>query len=352
MRLRRGSCWLCSMAAALVAIFLVCAAELSIGGAVSKSFVSPAGPHKTVLAAVQMRPYAQTQTSWTATGQSTWRLSLVPAMASVALVGIAMRKQFSLHSVYPQGRGQSRVSLCSSASDVGVILLSAGVGKRMGANIPKQYIKLLGLEIVLHSLDTFLKCDVAEIAIVCSEEWQHVFKDHLAKKGDIRTEIKFTVGGNERQDSVCNGLAEISTELVAVHDGARPLVTCEEVEKVIADARNYGAALLAVQTKATIKQASEGADGEPVVATTPNRKIMWEAHTPQVIRAELLRKGFANAAEKSLEVTDDVSLVESLGEPVKLTEGEYTNIKVTTPEDIAVAETILKERGFVAPASE
>lgn len=317
------------MSAVLVAVFLICATELSISGPVSDSFVLSAGPHKTVLATVQqMRPYTKPQ------------------------AGIAMRQQFARQSVCSMGRGQGRVSLCSSASDVGVILLSAGVGKRMGANIPKQYIKLLGLEIVLHSLDTFLKCDVAEIAIVCAEEWQHVFKDHLAKKGEIRSAIKFTTGGNERQDSVCNGLAEISTDLVAVHDGARPLVTCEEVEKVIADARKSGAALLAVRTKATVKQASRGADGEPVVASTPDRKLIWEAHTPQVILAELLRKGFANAAEKSLEVTDDVSLIEFLGEPVKLTEGEYTNIKVTTPEDIAVAETILKQRGFVTPAFE
>lgn len=341
------------MSAVVLAVFLICATELSISGPVSDSFVLSAGPHKTGLAAVQqMRPYTKTQTSSTAAGQSTWMLSPGASLASLALAGIAMRQQFARRSVCSMSRGQGRLSLCSSASDVGVILLSGGVGKRMGANIPKQYIKLLGLEIVLHSLDTFLKCDVAEIAIVCAEEWQRVFKDHLAKKGEIRPAIKFTTGGNERQDSVCNGLAEISTDLVAVHDGARPLVTCEEVEKVIADARKFGAALLAVKTKATIKQASPGADGEPVVADTPDRKLIWEAHTPQVIRAELLRKGFANAAEKSLEVTDDVSLVEFLGEPVKLTEGEYTNIKVTTPEDIAVAETILKQRGFVAPASE
>jgi len=216
----------------------------------------------------------------------------------------------------------------------------------MGAKIPKQYLKLLGLEIVLHALDTFLECDVAEIAIVCAEEWQHVFKDHLAKKGSVKPVVKFTGGGKERQDSVRNGLAEITASLVAVHDGARPLVTKEEFERVVADARKHGAALLAVPTKATIKQAAAG-DGDAMVAATPNRKLLWEAHTPQVIQADLLRRGFENAAEKGLEVTDDVSLIEFLDEPVKLTEGEYTNIKVTTPEDIAVAETILKERGFV-----
>mmetsp|Transcript_60313 Transcript_60313/g.166952 ORF Transcript_60313/g.166952 Transcript_60313/m.166952 type:complete len:365 (+) Transcript_60313:63-1157(+) len=234
----------------------------------------------------------------------------------------------------------------STASSVGVVLLSAGVGKRMGAKIPKQYLKLCGLEIALHSLDVFLDCNVTEIAIVCAEEYRSIFQEHLEKRGGTMPVIKYTVGGKERQDSVQNGLAEISAEFVAVHDAARPLVTQAEVEKVIADAQKYGAALLSVPTKATIKQAFEGKGGETLVDMTPNRKLLWEAHTPQVIRADLLRQGFENAASKNLAVTDDVSLVEALGEPVKLTEGEYTNIKVTTPEDIAVAETILRERGF------
>lgn len=247
------------------------------------------------------------------------------------------------------GRLNSQTICRAAGSDVGVVLLSAGVGKRMGASIPKQYIKLMGLEIALHSLDTFLACDVAEIVIVCAEEWQHIFKDHLEKVGPTEVDVKFTTGGKERQDSVNNGLAKIDAPIVAIHDGARPLVTKEEVERVVADAREHGAALLAVRTKATIKQAV--GESDTFVESTPKRKLLWEAHTPQVIRSELLRKGFEKAEKEGLDVTDDVSLVEQLGEKVKLTEGEYTNIKVTTPEDIAVAETILKERGFVAPAA-
>jgi len=238
----------------------------------------------------------------------------------------------------------------SVASDVGVILLSAGVGKRMGANIPKQYLKLCGLEIALHSLDVFLQCGVGEIVIVCGEEWQSFFEEHVSSKGTAQPVIKYTQGGKERQDSVQNGLAQLSTEYAAVHDAARPLVTTDEIHKVIADARKYGAALLAVSTKATIKLAQDGPSGEAVVKTTPDRSTLWEAHTPQVIRADLLRQGFQNATEKDLAVTDDVSLVEFLGETVKLTEGEYTNIKVTTPEDISVAEAILRSRGYEGPS--
>eukprot|EP00933_Yihiella_yeosuensis_P008840 TRINITY_DN11451_c0_g1_i1.p1 TRINITY_DN11451_c0_g1~~TRINITY_DN11451_c0_g1_i1.p1 ORF type:complete len:353 (+),score=78.65 TRINITY_DN11451_c0_g1_i1:118-1176(+) len=270
------------------------------------------------------------------------------AVALGSLSALLNRRQPSPASRSLNSR-RGLTALAASASDVGVVLLSGGVGKRMGANIPKQYLKLMGLEIVLHSLDTFLECGVAEIAIVCGDEWRSVFEEHIAKKGKVGPIIKFTGGGKERQDSVKNGLAQITSEFAAIHDGARPLVTKAEVEKVIDDARKHGAALLAVQTKATVKQASIIAkEGEPLVAATPNRKLLWEAHTPQVIRADLLRRGFDNAAEKNLEVTDDVSLIECLNEPVKLTEGEYTNIKVTTPEDMAVAEAILKERGYKA----
>jgi len=233
------------------------------------------------------------------------------------------------------------------AGSVGVVLLSSGKGSRMGADIPKQYLKLLGLEIALHSLDTFLRCpSIAEIVIVCAETWRSVFDNHLASCGKSLPFIKYASGGAERQDSVKNGLALVSSEFAAVHDAARPLVTEEEVEKVITDAKQYGAALLAVQTKATIKQSVAG---EALVGTTPDRNTLWEAHTPQVIRTDLLHEGFKNAALENLAVTDDVSLVESMGMPVKLTEGEYTNIKVTTPEDMQVAEAILKSRGFVPP---
>lgn len=232
---------------------------------------------------------------------------------------------------------------------VGVVLLSAGVGKRMGAGIPKQYIKLLGLEIALHSLESFLDCDVAEIVVVCAEEWRHVFSDYLQTRGPVRPTVKFAGGGAERQDSVRNGLTQLTTDFAAVHDAARPLVTQGEIEEVIKDARRYGAALLAVQTKATIKQAALGEDGEHLVSSTPDRDTMWEALTPQVVSCELLRQGFEHVAKNELKVTDDASLVEVLGKPVKLTEGEYTNIKVTTPEDMAVAEAILRGRGFVHP---
>ena len=158
--------------------------------------------------------------------------------------------------------------------------------------------------------------------------------------------LAFANPGEERQGSVENGLnklIEIAGDVcqyVAVHDSARPLVTIQEISDVVRDAKEYGAAVLGVPCKATIK---ESEDGNLVLRTIP-RVRLWEVHTPQVIKIATLKKGFAKVEAENLEVTDDVSIVEALGEPVKLTKGEYTNLKITTPEDMDVAEAILEER--------
>lgn len=158
--------------------------------------------------------------------------------------------------------------------------------------------------------------------------------------------LVFANPGVERQGSVQNGLSKLceiagsTCQYVAVHDSARPLVTIEEISNVIRDAKEHGAAVLGVPCKATIK---ESADGSTVLRTIPRARL-WEVHTPQVIKIETLQRGFIKVEADGLEVTDDVSIVEGLGEPVKLTRGEYTNLKITTPEDMDVANAILEER--------
>ena len=140
-------------------------------------------------------------------------------------------------------------------------------------------------------------------------------------------------------------LAGENCKYVAVHDSARPLVTIEEISNVVKDAKEFGAAVLGVPCKATIKESD---DGSTVLRTIPRARL-WEVHTPQVIKIDTLLRGFQKVEEEDLEVTDDVSIVEALGEPVKLTRGEYTNLKITTPEDMDVASAILEERN-VEPA--
>lgn len=158
--------------------------------------------------------------------------------------------------------------------------------------------------------------------------------------------LAFANPGVERQGSVENGLNKLvelsgdSCEYVAVHDSARPLVTVEEIENVVRDAKDHGAAVLGVPCKATIK---ESEDGSFVLRTIPRARL-WEVHTPQVIKIDTLKRGFEKVEKENIEVTDDVSIVEGMGEPVKLTLGEYTNLKITTPEDMDVATAILNER--------
>ncbi|XP_040383775.1 2-C-methyl-D-erythritol 4-phosphate cytidylyltransferase, chloroplastic isoform X1 [Oryza brachyantha] len=223
---------------------------------------------------------------------------------------------------------------------VSVVLLSGGQGKRMGASMPKQYLPLLGLPIALHSLKTFCQMkEVKEVVVVCDPGYKDVFEDSIE---NVQIPIKFALPGKERQDSVFNGLQEIDggSELVCVHDSARPLVSSEDVKKVLEDAAVHGAAVLGVPVKATIKEA----DNDSFVVKTLDRKTLWEMQTPQVMKPNLLKDGFELVKRDGLEVTDDVSIVEYLKHPVYITEGSYTNIKVTTPDDLLLAERLMNEK--------
>ncbi|XP_038984265.1 2-C-methyl-D-erythritol 4-phosphate cytidylyltransferase, chloroplastic isoform X2 [Phoenix dactylifera] len=223
---------------------------------------------------------------------------------------------------------------------VSVVLLAGGKGKRMGASMPKQYLPLLGQPIALYSFYTFSQMsEVKEIVVVCDPSYKDIFED---ASEEIQIGVRFALPGKERQDSVFNGFQEIdgSSELVCIHDSARPLVMSGDIKKVLKDAWLNGAAVLGVPVKATIKEANS----DSFVVKTLDRKTLWEMHTPQVIKPNLLRDGFELVNRNGLEVTDDVSIVEHLKHPVYITEGSYTNIKVTTPDDLLLAERILNMR--------
>lgn len=188
--------------------------------------------------------------------------------------------------------------------------------------------------------------EVGEIVIVCDPSYRDIFESCKLHR---TVPIKWALPGKERQDSVFSGLQEVrpGAALVAVHDSARPLVVAADVVRCIEDAAAVGAAVLGVQVKPTIKEV----DASGMVIKTLNRSKLWEVQTPQVIRPELLRKGYEKVAREGLAVTDDVSIIEALGEPVKITMGDYTNIKVTTPEDMFIAERFMDERKSKAVAA-
>ncbi|KAL3808558.1 hypothetical protein ACHAXA_008347 [Cyclostephanos tholiformis] len=186
------------------------------------------------------------------------------------------------------------------------------------------------------------------VVLVMDPTYQPQYREVVDAYGG---KLSFANPGKERQGSVENGLRALldatggddgdGCAYVAIHDSARPLVTIREVLDVVRDAHVVGAAVLGVPCKATIK---ESGDGVYVTRTVP-RSRLWEVHTPQVVRCEALLRGFEMVDREKLEVTDDVSIIEALGEPVRLTRGEYTNLKITTPEDMDVASAILADRG-------
>jgi 2-C-methyl-D-erythritol 4-phosphate cytidylyltransferase len=241
----------------------------------------------------------------------------------------------------------ARAALCMAATalpddeKVAFILLAGGSGSRMKADRPKQFLELRDKPVLAHSLELLLGSPALErLVLVIANEFRSL--DFLQPVlSDPR--VVCADPGAERQDSVRSGLASVPPEctLVAVHDAARPLVTLDAIDACLCDAATHGAAVLAVPMKATVKESTDGA----FVSRTLERSTLWEIQTPQVIRPQLLRDGFEKVDAENLEVTDDVSIVELLGEPVKLTMGEYTNLKLTTPEDMVIAETILSGRG-------
>lgn len=230
----------------------------------------------------------------------------------------------------------------------------------MKANMPKQFLELKGNPVLHHSLDLFLErlpkfakenglSGPPMVVLVMDPTYQPQYQNIVDK---YPQNLSFANPGVERQGSVYNGIQKLRSlsksrnfdcTHVAIHDSARPLVTIEEISDVVSDAREHGAAVLGVPCKATIK---ESEDGFSVLRTIPRARL-WEVHTPQVIELDLLFRGFEKVEEEGLEVTDDVSIVEAMGEVVKLTLGEYTNLKITTPEDMDVAGAILEDRGEV-----
>jgi len=205
--------------------------------------------------------------------------------------------------------------------------------------IDKVFAPLGGKPVIFYVLDAFEECEsISQIVVVVS-------KDNVAKCRELIAEKKYSkpievcAGGKRRQDSVAAGLAELDKcDWVVIHDGARPLVTRELIERGLEAARETGAAVAAVPVTDTVKIA----DDDQIVLETPPRQNLWAVQTPQVFRFDIISKAYQKAAG---DVTDDASLVERLGHKVKLYMGSYDNIKITNPDDLILAGVLLKKNG-------
>lgn len=222
-----------------------------------------------------------------------------------------------------------------------VVIVSAGKGSRMKANINKQFLKIRDKEVIAHTIDKFYNNkNIKEVIIVIREDEKEFFDENIIKKYGYK-DIKIAFGGKERQDSVYNGLKVVDEkcEIVLIHDGARPFVSNEIIEKSIENAKKYNSAIVGVPVKDTIKIVNEDND----VVNTPNRSRLWSIQTPQVFDYSLIMKAHEQAKNDKYYGTDDSMLMEHLGYNVRVVEGSYNNIKITTPEDLRMAEEILRQ---------
>lgn len=222
------------------------------------------------------------------------------------------------------------------------IVAAAGSGRRMGAGISKVFLPLAGRPLLLHTLETLTASPCLEGVVVVVRAEDVPLCRRLVRGAGLGKVEAVVAGGAERQDSVARGLLALGegADVVAVHDGARPLCSPALVEATVAAARRTGAALAAVPVKDTIKVVD--ADGR--VVSTPDRRGLFAAQTPQAFRLEVLREAFAAASARGWRATDEAALVEALGRPVAVVPGEEANLKVTTPMDLALAEEILRAR--------
>lgn len=220
-----------------------------------------------------------------------------------------------------------------------VIIPAAGQGKRMGVGKNKLLLELNDVPVLIHTLRVFEKdneCDGIILAI--SPQDEESFKQLLSQY-DIRKVSAIVYGGKERQYSVYNGLKAASTDgIIMVHDGARPFIETSYIHELIKAATVHGAAVVAVPVKDTIKRVQENE-----VVETVDRSSLWAIQTPQAFRISILKEAHNRAMEADFLGTDEASLVERIQHPVKIVEGNYDNIKLTTKEDLFFADAILKK---------
>lgn len=222
------------------------------------------------------------------------------------------------------------------------IILAGGRGSRMQSEIPKQYMLLAGKPLLYYSLKAFEESPVDQIVLVTGKGEEEYCRDRIIVPYGFQKIVKIVNGGTERYHSVYEGLRALSedTELVLIHDGARPLITPDIIADTISSVRRHGACVVGVPSKDTVK--ITGADGH--IESTPDRDRVWIVQTPQAFRYDWIREAYDKLFAKPVSgITDDAMVLERMStHPVYMVKGSYTNIKITTPEDICLAEGLLQ----------
>lgn len=221
------------------------------------------------------------------------------------------------------------------------LITAGGKGQRMQSPTAKQFLLLGGKPILAQTIAVFEACPIVdEIFVIAPQDEMAKVQTDIIEKYHFKKVLKVVRGGRRRQQSVWNGLRAIKSDCswVVVHDGVRPLITPQLIEAGIMEAQQTGAAIVAVPARDTVKRLAPGGK----LQTLPREEI-WLAQTPQIFEFSLLCQAHHKANQDKFTGTDDASLVERLGQPVSLIPGDYGNIKITTPEDLKIAETLVKK---------
>lgn len=221
---------------------------------------------------------------------------------------------------------------------IDAIIVAAGSGKRMNSDINKQFLKINNKAVIAWTIEKFYNNEnIDNITLAIRKEDEEYIKNIISQYGFEK--INLVYGGKERQDSIANCLDKIiHTDYVLIHDGARPFIDTETINRCIEETKVHKCTCVGVPSKDTIKIV----DNFGNISATPDRKTLWCAQTPQAFHIDIIKRAYKNAKESGFLGTDDASLVENIGYKVKMVMGNYNNIKITTPEDLIPAEMIAK----------
>lgn len=222
---------------------------------------------------------------------------------------------------------------------VGAVIPAAGQGQRMGRK--KQFLSLMDKPLLFWTLKAFEKCSAVDclVLVVNAEEMSKAAE--MIREENLSKVVAVVEGGRRRQDSVAKGFAALpeEVEVVVIHDGARPLIKPEIIDRAVKDLSFFDGLVVAVPAVDTLKEVSEG-----LIVRTFDRRFIWQAQTPQVFRKKVLAGVFRLIEKENLEFTDEAAAVEALGYKVAVMLGDYANFKITTPFDLVLAEAVLRER--------
>lgn len=218
---------------------------------------------------------------------------------------------------------------------------AAGMGKRMNMDINKQFLTIDDIPILAHTIKKIEKSKYVDFLLLIVKKSDMCYVEDILEKYKINIDYKIVFGGKERQDSIYNGILNMpdKTDIVLTHDGARPFVSVSKIDEAIEMVEETGACVLANPVKDTIKVSLDG----EIVDYTPNRDMLWQVQTPQVFKSDILIKAYEQAYSEGYYGTDDCSLVEKTGVKVKLIYNSYDNIKITTKEDLSIANILVKK---------